>query len=120
MRVCLTSARPRFVDLQVVDSSIVSEIASLLRIDGAALTNALTTRRIKAGSDWSALPDNQTRAHRLHYCVFHTFPSPMFPSVTSPVTADVACNVRDGLAKAMYQRVFAWMVMRVNANLASA
>jgi len=77
-------------EAKVVDSSIVSEIASLLRIDGAALTNALTTRRIKAGSDW----------------------------ITSPVTADVACNVRDGLAKAMYQRVFAWMVMRVNANLA--
>ena len=30
----------------------------------------------------------------------------------------MATNVRDGLAKAMYQRVFAWMVMRVNANLA--
>lgn len=68
----------------------MDEISVLLRCDRAALTSALTTRRIKAGTDW----------------------------IVSPVTSEVAANVRDGMAKAMYQRVFAWMVMRVNANLA--
>jgi myosin heavy subunit len=70
--------------------SVVAEVAALLRIDEKAIGNALTTKRIKAGSDW----------------------------ITSPVSAEVATNVRDGFAKAMYQRVFSWMVMRVNANLA--
>lgn len=43
----------------------------------------------------------------------------MLPRITrSPSILQVASNVRDGLAKATYQRVFAWMVMRINANLA--
>ena len=33
------------------------------------------------------------------------------------MSPDVASNVRDGLAKAMYQRVFSWIVSRINANL---
>jgi len=77
-------------DAQIAEPATVHEIAALLGCDPVALTSALTTRRIKAGSDW----------------------------VSSPNLAEVAGAVRDGMAKAMYSRIFSWMVMRVNANLA--
>jgi myosin heavy subunit len=66
----------------IADAMVVQEIAQCLRCDGSALSAALTTRRIKAGNDW----------------------------ITSPVSPEVAENVRDGLSKAIYQRVFSWMV----------
>ena len=57
--------------------SPVGNIAGMMHIESKTLSSALTTRRIKAGSEW----------------------------VTSPVTSDVALNVRDGLAKCIYQKV---------------
>jgi myosin heavy subunit len=77
-------------EASVADPQVVREIATKLKCDAEGLTNALSTRRIKAGSDW----------------------------IVSPVSPAVAEAVRDGMAKAMYQRVFNWMVMRINANLA--
>ena len=52
------------------DPSVVSEISALLKCDSSGLTNALTTKRIKAGGDW----------------------------IVSPVNPDVAANVRPELA----------------------
>lgn len=109
----------------MVDPAVVVEIAALLRIDRTNLTNALTTRRIKAGSEWGATRGFSLFPQRIperpvSRGVVYTY-APWFRfAVTSPVNASTAVNVRDGLAKAMYQRVFAWMIMRINANLASA
>ena len=76
-------------DANIVELSVVREVASLLGCDPQSLTDALTTRRIKAGSDW----------------------------ISSPNLAEIAGAVRDGMAKAMYARIFSWIVMRINMNL---
>ena len=46
-------------EAKVADPTGLAEIAALLRCDAAALTGALTTRRIKAGSDWSKQQHNK-------------------------------------------------------------
>mmetsp|Transcript_42752 Transcript_42752/g.125468 ORF Transcript_42752/g.125468 Transcript_42752/m.125468 type:complete len:1353 (-) Transcript_42752:1502-5560(-) len=76
-------------DASITEGSAVREIASLLGCDPQSLMDALTTRRIKAGSDW----------------------------ISSPNLAEIAGAVRDGMAKAMYARIFSWIVMRINMNL---
>ena len=106
-------------------------IATTATVTAPPLATALTTRRIKAGTDWIVSPvapdvASNVRSHRHlpHRSVFcHPVAlSPCHALLREPNSRDssrlVDWQVRDGLSKAMYQRVFSWMVMRVNANLA--
>ena len=74
---------------EIVDPSILDEVGSILKFDASAMGKALTTRRLKAGGEW----------------------------ITSPVSAEVAANMRDGLSKSIYARTFAWMVRIINTHL---
>lgn len=73
------------------DRSTLGSIASLLRCEPVVLGTAIITRRIKAGSEF----------------------------ISTPNTVEQALAIRDGLAKAIYERAFGWIVERCNESLGS-
>ena len=73
----------------VADERALHLVGEILRFDARAMGKALTTRRIKAGGEW----------------------------IESPVKPEDAVRLRDGFAKAIYAKTFAWMVRTINAHL---
>ena len=66
-------------------------VAGLLGVGEESLRQVLVTRCIQAGSEF----------------------------ITTPTTAETAASLRDGLAKALYHRLFCHLVARLNASLAA-
>ena len=73
----------------VADERALHLVGEILRFDARAMGKALTTRRIKAGGEW----------------------------IESPVKPEDAVRLRDGFAKAIYAKTFAWMVRTINTHL---
>ena len=81
---------PRRSPVQAVaDERALHLVGEILRFDARAMGKALTTRRIKAGGEW----------------------------IESPVKPEDAVRLRDGFAKAIYAKTFAWMVRTINTHL---
>ncbi|XP_076054733.1 unconventional myosin 61F isoform X2 [Oratosquilla oratoria] len=77
---------------QVVNKELTQHISELLGGEEKQVEKALTHRTIEARGD----------------------------VVTSPLTPDQAAYARDALAKAVYERVFSWLVRRINQSLQSS
>lgn len=76
----------------IVDESVLTKAAKLLQVDENDLKFALTYRTIESKSD----------------------------VVISPLGTELSLSARDALAKAIYDRLFSWLVGRLNASMHSS
>ncbi|KAK6638201.1 hypothetical protein RUM44_008629 [Polyplax serrata] len=76
---------------EIVDKSHIKIISQILECDSQLLEKALTKRTIEAGGE----------------------------RVVTNLTSDMAAYARDALAKSIYDKLFTWLVNRVNSSIQS-
>lgn len=98
-----------------ITESRCAVVLQLLGVDGSALKEALTHKKLTAkGEEVIALLSVLLHAVFWVFLNYYFFKSQMI----SPLNYEQAVSARDALAKAVYGRTFTWLVEKINQSLA--
>uniref|UniRef100_A0A3P8S6H3 Myosin Ic, paralog a n=1 Tax=Amphiprion percula TaxID=161767 RepID=A0A3P8S6H3_AMPPE len=108
-------------DTYITTETQTSNLAKLLGVDGSALREALTHKKLTAKGEEVIVCLSLLHFQFFHMCCvdFHSCHACVCVlQMISPLNYEQAVSARDALAKAVYGRTFTWLVEKINQSLA--